>query len=362
MWRNIRHYIFLKTMLNTFRFYQFGFTVRFKFTTVLYILFMYNMMNINRKAQVMKKVVYLSGLPRSGSTLLANVLAMHPEIQSTPSSPLCGILTGIRKTISNDAFFKAQLDSNLDGMQNKVKRTMLATIQAWSDDGAKPIVVDKNRGWLFNIEWMKELIPNFKMIVTIRDLRDVYSSIEKQHRKTLFIEFPDGLEHNIVDVRASNLFADGGVIGGCLKAIKNIGDVPNIIDHLLIWRYEDLLNNPEATINKTFEFIGVKPYKVDLNHIVQSTQESDSHYNMKYLHSIKSSLERPNNPVEAPTSPRIVQEIMNRFEWYYRSYYNDYINAISGYNVNTPIVKDQLYVNDEALIRQIESAIKDEVA
>lgn len=305
----------------------------------------------------MKQVVYLSGLPRSGSTLLANLLAMHPEIQSTPSSPLCTLLQAMRRTISNDPFFKSQLDINFDGMQNKVKRAMLSTIQAWSDDGIKPVVVDKNRGWLFNIEWMKELIPDFKMIVTIRDLRNVYSSIENQHRKTLFIEFPDGLEHNIVDVRASNLFSDGGLVGNCIKAIRNIGDIPNIVDHLLIWRYEDLLDNPENNLNKTFEFLGVTPYKIDINNIIQSTTESDSHYNMKYPHIVKKNLEKQNNDFNL-ISPRIIQEIISRFKWYYDSYYPDYVKS----SINNKVDLSNTNNHDEELIKQIENAIKDEIA
>lgn len=43
----------------------------------------------------------VAGLPRAGSTLLCQMLEMHPEANS---SPLCNVLLGIRRMVSNDVF------------------------------------------------------------------------------------------------------------------------------------------------------------------------------------------------------------------------------------------------------------------
>jgi len=40
----------------------------------------------------MKTLFFLSGLPRSGSTLLGSLLNQHPEIYATPTSPLADLL------------------------------------------------------------------------------------------------------------------------------------------------------------------------------------------------------------------------------------------------------------------------------
>ena len=208
----------------------------------------------------MKKVVYLAGLPRSGSTLLANVLAMHPYLTSTPSSPLCGIIQSMRKQWSDEPFLLAQLDNDFEKIHQRLKRTTQAVIQAWSEDTVTPIVVDKNREWIFGVEWLRELDPDFKIIVTLRDLRDVYTSIEKRHRSTLFLDFPDHMEHNSVDVRANALFSDGGLVGSILKGIQNFADIPNLVtgnpapNHVYYWRYEDFLERPQETMNHLFSF------------------------------------------------------------------------------------------------------------
>lgn len=326
----------------------------------------------------MKKIAYLAGMPRSGSTLLSNILAMHPKIYSTPSSPLCSIIQGMRRQWSDDAFLLAQLDKDFDKVNRRLKRSTISFMQGWVDETDKPVVLDKNRGWLMLLDTLNELDPDYKMIVTLRDLRKIYSSVEKRHRKTMFLEFPDHMEHNLVDVRANHLFGDGGVIGSVLKGLQNIGDIPDAARHLYYWRYEDFMNNPQQTTNGLFEFLGVDPVDIDFENIQQSTNESDSHYRMKYPHNIKNSIVIPDN---VPVSPRILNEITTRYRWYYDTYYPDVVAAESAPIIPmTPIRREfdaiereevveinRIEPNPQALseadmARKIEIAIQDEIA
>ena len=57
----------------------------------------------------MKSLYFLSGLPRSGSTLLGSILSQHPEIQSTPTSPLADLLCVI-----DEGFSKLDLQYTYD--------------------------------------------------------------------------------------------------------------------------------------------------------------------------------------------------------------------------------------------------------
>jgi len=313
----------------------------------------------------MKEVTFLAGLPRSGSTVLSNILGSHPDIHATPSSPLCGVVQGMRNSWSQDPFFKAQLDDNFEVVSERLRRTTRATIEAWSDDSDKDITIDKNRGWLFGIEWLRELYPDFKMIVTIRDLRNIYASIEKRHRQTLMLNFPDNLEHNIVDVRAKGLFDDGGILGSCLKAINNIGDIPEISNHLLIWRYEDFVENPQQVTDVCFNFLGVEPKEIDFNNIEQVTHESDSYYNMKFSHEINSEFKPAEGFEQAKMSPRIVKEIEGRFEWYYRAYYPEFFAhqadlAPGSKGMRTGVQDETVSGQEQTMIEDLERAIKKE--
>jgi len=320
----------------------------------------------------MKKIVYLAGFPRSGSTVLANILAMHPEISATPSSPLCSIIQNMRKQWSDDPFLLAQLDSDGDRVHERLKNSTRAFMQAWSEDTDASIVINKNRGWLFAVECLRELDPDFKIIITLRDLRDIYTSIEKRHRKTLFLDFPDHMEHNMVDGRCHTLFADDGVVGSILKGLENLKDIPNMIigdpppNHIYYWRYEDFLDDPKKVTDHVFEFLDVEPTDIDFDNIVQSTTESDSYYRMKYLHNVNSSVERPEDHTETPISPRILNEIVNKFAWYYQEFYPQ-MGTVDDqsfqYNQNqeeSPTTTQVLNDEDEVMIKELEQNIKKE--
>jgi sulfotransferase len=271
----------------------------------------------------MSKTVYLTGCPRSGSTLLCSILNTHSEITATPSSPLCSIVQKMKHEWSDEPFLLSQLDSNFDAVYDRLKRSTKAFIDEWSRSDTK-ITVDKNRGWLFNVELIRHLYPDMKMIVCLRDLRGIYASVEKQHIKTALLDFPDHMEANLVDVRAANMFADQGIIGAPVKALYNLGDVPEIMDHLFIFRYEDLLQDKEKSLKALFEWLGVEPETIDFDNLNNCPQESDSYYRMKYPHVVKKGLVAPENYA---ISPRILETIPAKFEWFYKTYYPEATEA-----------------------------------
>lgn len=309
----------------------------------------------------MSNTVFLTGLPRSGSTLVANLLGNHPDIHATPSSPLAHIVGNIRETYSNDQFFMSQLDHNFDHLYRKLKKSTKAYIDAWADEKAE-VTIDKNRGWLHQVEVMREVYPDFKMIVTLRDLRHVYASMERRHRKTSMIS-PLGGGH-FVDSRAAAFFnKDSGICGSALAALQNLRDVPNIIagtdkPHLFFLRYEDLMASPQEVMNLLFEFVGVEQYDIDFDNIKQVTNESDSHYRFKYMHKVHSKL-TPAETDLSDISPAIIQQIGNEYAWYYRTYYPE---AISDMPQDAPQESTQdgentRYQNDQYNSDELESLI-----
>jgi sulfotransferase len=301
----------------------------------------------------MKEIIYLSGLPRSGSTLLCNLLDRHSEISSTPSSPLCGLINNLRKTWSDDPFLLAQLDSNFDVVYKRLKRSIKAFMEEWSSDTNSPITIDKNRGWCNASPMLQHLYPNFKMIICLRDLRDIFSSIEKRHRETLLLDFPDHTDHHIVDNRASSLFNDNGVVGAPLKALYNLGDIPNIMRHIYFWKFEDFLKEPQKSMDELFAWIGVSSKKIDFNNIEQTTtQEADSYYRFKYMHKIKPNLEQPETLEDRKISPRILKSIVTKFPWYYENYYQELGNS----KVVSNEIKNEI---DEELANSIEESIEE---
>ena len=266
------------------------------------------------------RVVFLSGLPRSGSTLLCSLLGAHPRVRAGATSPLHGLVETLRGAWSDDPTLLAQLDADLDGVQQRLRRALRAFILAWSADPERPVTVDKGRGWLFSVELLRELFPDFRLIVCLRDLRDVWASVERQHRRTLLLAFPDRTEPNLVDTRAGQLFAPSGLIGAPLRALANLGDLPDLAPHLYFWRYEDFAADPAGSLGRLFAWLGLEPVEVDFERLPEAPPESDSHYRFKYPHRAGARFQPPAREAEE-LSPRILAAIATRFGWYYRAFY-----------------------------------------
>jgi sulfotransferase len=74
----------------------------------------------------MKKIYFLSGLPRSGSTVLAALLQQHPEMHTTATSGLLDMLVG---TLEAWAGSLSQKSSTKDkaAQEKEIQRVLKAT-------------------------------------------------------------------------------------------------------------------------------------------------------------------------------------------------------------------------------------------
>src|SRR5215470_12174079 len=91
-----------------------------------------------------RRIYFLAGLPRSGSTLLANILAQHPAIHVTSTSGIVDMLVQVRNAWDKLREFQA--------MERKlcehVKRNVLsAMLQGYFAHIERPVCIDKNRRW-----------------------------------------------------------------------------------------------------------------------------------------------------------------------------------------------------------------------
>lgn len=266
--------------------------------------------------------VGVAGLPRSGSTLLCQLLGDHPLIHSEGhSSPLCSVLLRLRHGISDDEFFLSQLDVDFDRTYAHLKSATRGFVRNWYHDCTKPFVVDKNRGWLRNFEYLLAIEPEARLLVCLRELGQVYGSIEAQHQRTILIDFPDHTANHDRYNRADALFAKDGVIGNPLRAIEAVQDLAIPTQqriHLVI--FERLIRDPVAVMADVCEFLGVEAHRFDPKKLNVRPHESDSHYRHKYTHRQYAFIEPPT--VHAIPA-RIQSEIEKTYAWYYDHFYPD---------------------------------------
>lgn len=244
----------------------------------------------------MKKIYFLSGLPRSGSTLLGSILSQHPELHATPTSPLAELLPYIDEGFS-------RLDTQYTYDREKVAfNTYNAILSNFYNHIEKPCILDKHRAWPRNINQIKKFFDkNPKIIATNRRISEVIASyillIEKNKQENNFLDNflrDSNLRintNNRVKALWENYISESysSLVFGLQHFSKNI--------HLI--NYEDLMKSPQEELNKIYSFLEIKSYKHDFFNIKnQCAEEKDSAWGLENLHKIRPELKRTSPPPE----------------------------------------------------------------
>lgn len=228
-------------------------------------------------------------------------------------------LLTVRRSISDDPFYLAQLDVNFDAAYERLLQANKGFLRGWYDNSTRYVFVDKNRAWLHSVEYLAALDSKAKVLVCIRELGQIYASIENQHQKTIMLDYVDHLADFDRFGRANLLFAKDKTIGAPLNAVQSIADMPKYIrDKLYFVKYEDLLSKPCAVVDAICTWLGIETLQFDPLKLDVAVCESDSHYRYKYRH-VQS---RAISALQTHRVPeRIQSHIQHAFAWYYDLFY-----------------------------------------
>jgi len=264
----------------------------------------------------MKKLHLIAGLPRSGSTLLCNILNMNPKFHATATSPVIDVLSNIRSTFSHNVTYKTHDRlSEVDA----IKRGMKAFLYAYYED--KEVVFDKCRGWVNKLPILDEVLgdTNTKIIWTYRDPIEVASSIEAHYQKTIMFENVDesaGGDFTTLSSRIDNYINDGGLVARPVWLLNDAYEM-GYEDRILIVQYSNLTKYPQQTMDRIHKFLGEEPFQYNANDFAdlkQTTHEFDGLYNYKFPHTIKEGgIEYKKHNINLPD--HIIEKINHRFKW-----------------------------------------------
>jgi sulfotransferase len=278
-------------------------------------------MSANRSTGVEKRNVMVTGLPRAGSTLVCQLLSHHPDLYCPGnSSPLAHLLGNMRSQVSNDAFLLSQLDTNYDQVYRRLLNTYRGMINGWFEECSEAVVVDKNRAWLGMIDIASVIDPECRFVVCLRELGQLFGSIEVQHQKTVLLDSSDNTAGMTPYGRATAYFKDGGLVASCLSNIESsIEDLSESLRSRIYYlKYEGLMANPLATMQQLSEFLQLPLFEFDPNNLRTLAGEADSHYRYKFTHTTHDHL-RPASEYRIPERTRL--GLIGQHNWFYRVFY-----------------------------------------
>jgi sulfotransferase len=233
-----------------------------------------------------KTYYFISGMPRSGSTLLANILAQNPRFHATATSGIMDVMYNVRNVWNELIEFKANPDPAAE------LRVLRGILDSFFSNITKPVIFDKSRGWLSEIEMAEAVLGHkVKILVPVRDIRDVLASFEKLHRKNApYIKHPNAsanyFKFQTVEGRTQMNMDSSQPTG---LAYNRIVDALNrgFADRLLFVDFDELTHNPEDTFKQIYKFLGEEYFEHNFDHVEQVTFENDTVHGIRDLHTIR---------------------------------------------------------------------------
>lgn len=226
---------------------------------------------------------FISGLPRSGSTLLAALLLQNPALHAGITSPVGSLVGTMLREISqgnetsvmiNDAQRQALLHGLFDNYYHAIHPART--------------VFDTNRAWCIRLHLLAALFPQAKVICCVRDVPWIIDSIERLIRQNrwelskIFDFDPNGTVYS----RAEGLTSRTGMVGFALNALKQAMHSGES-DRLLLLSYETLTHEPAYAMQMVYEFTGLPPFQHDFQKIVFNATEFDARLGTSGLHAVR---------------------------------------------------------------------------
>lgn len=223
---------------------------------------------------------FISGLPRSGSTLLAAILKQNPRITAGMASPIAQIYYGLEVSMgqaNEGAMFIT------DEQREATLRGLFSSFYPQQDG----IVFDNNRMWLSRLPALAKLFPDSKVICCVRDLAWIIDSFERIKQRNPFE--PSGIyghdtKGTIYD-RVAMISSGNGVVGYALNALRE-AMAGEYADRVLLVEYDDLCVAPAEIIDEIYAFIDEPPFKHDFSNVCYSASEFDNKLGAKGLHDV----------------------------------------------------------------------------
>jgi sulfotransferase len=263
----------------------------------------------------MDKFHVVTGVPRSGSTLLCNVLNQNPKFYAGSTSPLPELISAFINQTSNSMEIKAALAVEGDVVSDKIIQMVKGMVESWHSDRPAEVVFDKSRGWAFSAILLNQIYPNVKFVTCVRDLRNVFGSVEKQHRKTPMFDLATNPNEKTMLSKADTMLAPEGMIGQPVVGIQDM--MARISENVFIMHYEAFSMDPRTKMMELYEFLDESYYEHDFDNVENVSTDLDALHLNKFPH-IGEGRVKPTNRAEWQkyVSPELGGLIYNRYPNY----------------------------------------------
>lgn len=231
---------------------------------------------------------FISGLPRSGSTLLSALLRQNPRFVAGVTSPIAMLCGNLLHSMSGANEFSSFFT-------NERRRALIRGVfDAYYEHVAPDrVVLDTNRTWTARLPLLVEIYPDARMICCVRDVPWAIDSIERLVRRNalepskLFSYRAGGSIYSRVETLMD---PDKGLVGLSWNSLREAWFSEHA-GKLIVINYDLLAREPNKVMTRLYEALDEAPFKHDFNHIIFDDVSYDADLGMPGLHHVRPKVE-----------------------------------------------------------------------
>lgn len=270
----------------------------------------------------MRKTFYfISGLPRSGSTVLRSLLNQNPRFYAGPASPVLSTMYTIESHLQQDELFHAH--------PKPEQANMIISNVAYQfySDIEKPVCFDSNRAWTARVPYIEGYLgQKAKILCTVRDYEEILTSFETLLRRNpyqLGQKRVDFITEQLVKLniplttenRCEYIAGPQGILGQSANAIRE-GIQQGFLDRIHFVEYKNLVNSPSETLNSIYEFLGEDSFEHTFDNLENQTREQDLNtYGLSDMHNVRPVLEATSENPSDILPESILEKCKNTDFW-----------------------------------------------
>ena len=261
----------------------------------------------------MKQVHYITGTPRSCSTLLCNILAQNPKFHSSASSGLIDLIYPARKNLSELGEFKAMDPKDAESMFLDWARGGI--FHAYDNLTDRPVVFDKGRSWNGYLDLLFQMFPDAKVIIPVRDVRGIVTSIEKIRRKHpayFAAEENPATNYTTIEKRAQS-WLSGPKVGITVERLFEAAN--RFKDKIHFIHAEQLCKKPKQTMQNLYNYLEEDWFEHDFDNVEQYTSEHDGVWWPVGNHMIQNKVKPLKEEWNDVLGQNLAEAINQKFSW-----------------------------------------------